>query len=102
MCSSDLDFLARPENLETYYGARTDLVTSAFKDVKSVSSTSATTEMLERSTEMPVVMINKDALYWDPDMYKYLQGFAAGTTSVEDFVSGCDAYRATMFDTTAE
>ncbi len=101
-CKALLDFLARSENLETYYAARTDLVTASFKGVKSVSATTATTEMLERSTEMPVIMLLKDVLYWDPDQYKYLQGFAAGSTSVDDYINNWDTYRATMFDTAAE
>ena len=100
-CKALLSFLAEPENLETYYAARTDLVTSAFKDVKSVSATTATTEMLERSTVMPEIMLLKDVMYWDPNQYTYMQGFAAGTTSVDDYINGLDAYRATMFDTAA-
>lgn len=101
-CLALLNFLAEDENLEAYYAARTDLVTSAFKDVESVSATTATTEMLERSTETAPVMMMKDVLYWDPDIYQYMQGFAEGSTSVEDFVNSLDAYRATMFDTVAE
>lgn len=98
-CKALLEFLARDENLETYYAARTDLVTSSFIDVESVSATTATTEMLERSTETPVIMLLKDVLYWDPDQYMYMQGFANGSTSVEDYIRGMDSYRATMFDT---
>lgn len=98
-CKALLEFLARDENLETYYAARTDLVTSSFKDVESVAATTATTEMLERSTETPVIMLLKDVLYWDPDQYMYMQGFANGSTSVEDYITGMDSYRATMFDT---
>lgn len=98
-CKALLEFLARDENLETYYAARTDLVTSAFKDVESVAATTATTEMIERSTETPVIMLMKDVLYWDPDQYMYMQGFADGSASVDDYVNGMDAYRATMFDT---
>ena len=101
-CLALLNFLARDENLEAYYAARTDLVTSAFKDVESVSATTATTEMLERSTGVAPVMMLKDVLYWDSEIYKYMQGFAEGSTSVEDFVNAIDAYRATMFDTVAE
>lgn len=98
-CKALFEFLARDENLETYYSARTDLVTASFKGVDSVAATTATTEMLERSTEMPVVMLLKDVLYWDPDQYKYMQGFAAGSTTPEDYLNSWDAYRATMFDT---
>lgn len=101
-CLALLDFLARDENLEAYYAARTDLVTSSFKDVESVSSTTATSEVLERSTDIAPVMMLKEILYWDPDMYKYMQGFADGGTSVEDYINSIDAYRATMFDTVAE
>lgn len=101
-CLALLDFLARDENLEAYYAARADLVTAAFKDVESVSTTTATVEMEERSTSTCPVMMMKDVLYWDPDIYQYIQGFAEGTTSVEDFVNAMDSYRATMFDTVAE
>ncbi len=101
-CKQLLEFLAEDENLETYYGARTDLVTSAFKDVESVSATTATTEVLERTADEPVVMFTKDVLYWDPDVYKYLQGLAEGTTTPDDLISSVDDYRATMFETAAE
>lgn len=50
-CKQLLNFLAEKENLETYYAARTDLVTASFKDVESVSATTATTDVLERSEE---------------------------------------------------
>lgn len=101
-CKQLLEFLAEDENLETYYGARTDLVTSAFKDVESVSATTATTEILERTADDPVVMFTKDVLYWDPDVYQYLQGLAEGTTTPDDLISSVDEYRATMFETAAE
>lgn len=101
-CKALLSFLSEDENLEKYYGARTDLVTAAFKDVESVSATTATTDMLARSTATPEIMLMKDILYWDADMYKNMQGFAAGTTSVESFIKSMDDYRATMFDTAAE
>ena len=100
-CKQLLNFLAEKENLETYYAARTDLVTSSFKDVESVSATSATTEILERSEE-PKVMFIKDVLYWDSDVYKYLQGMADGSLTADEFISNVDEYRATMFDTIAE
>ena len=97
-CKMLFEFLTRDENLEAYYGARKDLVTSAFKDVESVASTTATEEMLERSARTPEVMFLKDILYWDPDIYKYMQGFAAGETSVDQMIKGMDDFRATMFD----
>lgn len=100
-CKQLLNFLAEKENLETYYAARTDLVTSSFKDVESVSATIATTEILERSEE-PKVMFIKDVLYWDTDVYKYLQGMADGSLTADEFISNVDEYRATMFDTLAE
>lgn len=100
-CKQLLNFLAEKENLETYYAARTDLVTSSFKDVESVSATTATTEILERSEE-PKVMFIKDVLYWDTDVYKYLQGMADGSLTADEFISNVDEYRATMFDTLAE
>lgn len=100
-CKALCAFLAEDENLEKYYGARTDLVTSAFKDVESVAATTATTDMLERSTATPEIMLMKNVLYWDPDIYKYMQGFATGGTTVEQFITGMDTYRATMFDTVA-
>lgn len=101
-CKALLNFLAEDENLEKYYSARTDLVTASFKDVESVSATTATTDMLARSTATPEIMLMKDVLYWDADMYKNMQGFAAGTTTVEDFIASMDNFRATMFDTAAE
>lgn len=101
-CKQFLEFLARDENLETYYAGRSDLVTASFKDVESVSATTATTEILERTQNEPPTMIMKDVLYWDPDMYKYLQGMAEGTTTAEDFIASMDAYRELMFDTAAE
>lgn len=100
-CKQLLSFLAKDENLEAYYAARTDLVTASFKDVESVSATTATTDVLARSEE-PKVMFIKDVLYWDTDVYKYLQGMAEGTMTAEDFVVKADEYRATMFDTIAE
>lgn len=101
-CKALLNFLAEDENLETYYAARSDLVSAAFKDVESVAATTATTEVMERNTAEPPVRMNNDVLYWDPNIYSYLQGFAAGTTTVEEFVANVDANRATMFDTVAE
>ena len=101
-CKQFLEFLAEDENLETYYGARTDLVTSAFKDVESVSATTATTEILERTEGDPVTMFTKDVLYWDPDVYQYLQGLAEGTTTPDDLINSVDEYRATMYETAAE
>lgn len=101
-CKALLNFLAQSENLETYYAARSDLVSASFKGVASVSATTATTDVTARSTETCPVRMNNDILYWDPNIYSYMQGFAAGTTSVEDFVSSMDAYRATMFETAAE
>lgn len=97
-CKLLLDFLARDENLETYYAGRSDLVTAAFKDVESVSATTATTDILDRTKNLPPVMLMKDALYWNPDMYKDLQGMAEGTVTPEDFIANMDEYRATMFD----
>lgn len=101
-CRQLLNFLAQKENLETYYKARTDLVTSAFKDVESVSSTTATTDMLERSEKMPEVMFIKDVLYFDTNVYQYIQGFAEGTCTADQFVENCDAYRAEMFEVAEE
>lgn len=98
-CKELFKFLAEKENLEKYYAARTDLVTAAFKDVESVSATTATTDIRERSVNEPEVMFIKDVLYWDPDVYKYLQGMAEGTTTPDDFINSVDEYRATMFDT---
>ncbi len=96
------NFLAEDENLETYYAARADLVNAAFNDVESAVPTSATTDILERSdvaqADIPA-MFQKNVLYWDPDMYKYLQGMADGSTSVEDIVASVDSFRTTMFDT---
>lgn len=100
-CKQLLNFLAEKENLETYYGARTDLVTASFKDVESVNPTTATTEILERSKD-PKVMFIKDVLYWDTDVYKYLQGMADGSLTADEFISNVDNYRATMFETAAE
>lgn len=101
-CKALLNFLAQDENLETYYAARTDLVTAAFKDVESVSATTATEDILSRSTGTAPVMMLKDVLYWDPNQYQYMQGFATGETTAQDYLEAMDAYRATMFDTVAE
>lgn len=98
-CKELFNFLAEKENLEKYYAARADLVTAAFKGVESVSATTATTEIQERTADTPEIMFIKDVLYWDPDVYKYLQGMAEGTTTPDDFISSADEYRATMFDT---
>lgn len=98
-CKELLNFLAKDENLEKYYEARTDLVTASFKDVESVRATTATTDILERTASEPVTMFIKDVLHWDPDVYKYLQGMAEGTTTPDDFANRVDEYRATMFDT---
>ncbi len=96
------EFLAEDENLEVYYGARTDLVTSAFKDVESVSSTTATEEILAGNTDDIKPMFIKEVLYWDPDVYQYLQGMADGSVTPEKFAENVDTYRATMFDTVGE
>lgn len=47
-------------------------------------------------------MFIKDVLYWDTDVYKYLQGMADGSLTADEFISNVDEYRATMFDTLAE
>lgn len=101
-CKAFLDFLAKSENLETYYGARTDLVSAAFIGVKSVKPTSATAEIVERSgtSDMPVMML-KNVLYWDPDMFKYFQGFAEDSVTVDQFINNMDAYRKTLFEAAA-
>ena len=99
-CKQLFNFLSEKDNLETYYGQRTDLVTAAFKDVDSVSATLATTEVMERSGSKSEVMFIKEVLYWDPDIYQYLQGLADGSISVEQLITNVDDYRAVMFDTT--
>ena len=43
-------------------------------------------------------MFMKDMLYWDTELYRYFQGFAAGTMTPEEFLENMDNYRATMFD----
>lgn len=96
-CKKLFQFLAKKENLERYYDARTDLTTSAFRDVKSVHTTDATREVLSRSKEEPVVMFVKDVFYTDPNLYQYLRGFANGTCSVEQAVKNIDTYRKEMF-----
>lgn len=100
-CKMLLNFLAEKENLEAYYAARTDLVTAAFKNVESVSTTTATTDMLERSKKTPEVMFIKDVLYFDSNVYQYIQGFAEGTCTVDQFIENCDNYRAEMFEVAA-
>lgn len=100
-CKMLLNFLAEKDNLEAYYAARTDLVTSAFKNVESVSTTTATTDMLERSKKSPEVMFIKDVLYFDSNVYQYIQGFAEGTCTVDQFIENLDNYRAEMFDVAA-
>ena len=78
-----------------------DLVTASFKGVESVSATTATTDAIANSNGIPPVMIMKDMLYWDTDLYKYFQGFAEGTMTPETFLENMDNYRATMFDAAA-
>lgn len=97
-CKKLLSFLADEKNLETYYGARADLVSSAFKNVKAVKPTSATSEIADRSESLIPVMMLKEILYWDPDVYKYFQGFAEGTMTVEQFLNNMDDYRETLFE----
>ncbi len=77
-CLALLDFLARPENLEAYYAARTDLVTSSFKDVSSVSATTATTDAIANSNGEPPVMFMKDMLYWDTELLPLLPRVCRG------------------------
>lgn len=97
------NFLAEKENLETYYGARLDLVTSSFKGVENIFGTQATAEVIERSaSDSPPSILMKNVLYWDPNIYQYMQGFAAEETSVEEFIDNIDEYRALMFDIVAE
>lgn len=95
-CKELFRFLAREENLERYYEARSDFAASAFQDVKAVHPTDAMLEILERSEETPVVMLEKDVYYIDPHMYQYIRGFADGTCSVEEFIRNCDSYREKM------
>lgn len=97
-----LEYLAKDENLEKYYGARTDLVTSSFKDVESVVSTTATTDMLANTSDIPEVMIIKNVLYWDSDLYQYLQELATGSMDAKTLIQKMDEYRAVMFDTAAQ
>ncbi len=54
--------------------------------------------MLKNTAAIPEVMFIKNVLYWDPNVYQYLQGFSTGTVTVEDFIANVDAYRAEMFD----
>lgn len=100
-CKALLNFLAKPENIDTFYAGRTDLVTASFKGVTTVSATTATINAKELSKTTPPTHMAGDTLYWDPDMYKYFQGFAEGSTSVDQFITNIDAYRATMFDAVA-
>lgn len=96
-CKELFRFLTRKENLERYYKARTDLVTSAFQNVKSVQATEATKEILDRSKETPCVMFTKDVLYTDSNVYQDISGFADGTCSVKEFIRKYDEYREKMF-----
>lgn len=101
-CKELFKFLAEADNLETYYRARKDLVSASFMGVQSVKPTTATKEIVERSEflDMPVMML-KNILYWDPDIFKYFQGFAEGTTTVEQFMTNMDNYRKTLFKAAA-
>lgn len=97
-CKQLFNFLAKDENLEKYYSARTDLVTASFKGVESVSGTTATTDAIANSEDKTTpVMMMKDILYWNSEMYKDFQGFASGSLSVSDFVKNCDDYRHAKF-----
>lgn len=99
ICLDFLDFMARPENLEIYYESRTDLVSAAFQNVKAAKPTTATTEILDRSTQTPQTMMMKELLHWDPNIYQYMQGFANETLSVDEFIDHIDRYRASMLKT---
>lgn len=95
-CKLLFDFLARQENLEEYYRGRSDLAIAAFKGVdKKMPET--TSEILQRSQKPPVVMFAKDVYYTDPNIYQYIQGFAEGTCSVDQFIQNYDTYRENMF-----
>lgn len=98
-CKELLKFLAKEENLETYYAARTDLVTASFKNVKSVKPTEATKEILSIHKGDIQTNFVKDVLYWDTNIYEYMQGLAEGSTTVDEFITNVDDFRATMFDT---
>lgn len=97
-CKKFLEFLAEKENLEKYYGARMDLVTSAFKNIENVHMTGATREILARTEGKPVTVFTKNVLYWDPEVYKYLQSMAEGTMSPDIFIRKIDDYRAALFE----
>lgn len=100
-CKLFLAFLSRDENLEKYYAGRPSLISSAFKEVESVKPTTATIEAIERSggADVPIMML-KDIMYWDPDIYKYFQGFIDESISVEQFINNMDNYRKTMYEAT--
>ena len=90
-------FLARPENLERYYAARRDLVSSAFIDVKSVSATEATADMWEHTSSAPVVMMLKDMLFFPAEVTPWIQGFIQGSKTANQFVADFDSSRETIF-----
>lgn len=96
-CKQLLNFLAKKENLEEYYAQRPDLVTAAFQGIESVRTTDATREILQRSGQKAVTMFTKEVFYIDPNIYQYIQGFADGTVSAQDFVKNLDRYRKKMF-----
>ena len=96
-CKALLSFLAEEGNLNDYYAARNDLVTAAFEGVTTIQPTAATIEAME-SGRNPPVMLMKDMLYWDPDLYVYFQGMADGTVTPAQLLGYMDAYRASMFE----
>ncbi len=96
-CKQLLYFLAKDENLERYYAARKDLVTSAFQGIESVQTPQATREILRRSKGKTEVMFTKDVFYLDPKLYQYIQELADGTAGAQDAIRKLDEYRAKMF-----
>lgn len=101
-CRRLFDFLAEEENLKVYYGARTDLVTAAFRGIESAHTTDAAREILERSEETPCVIFTKETACVDPDLYKYMQGLSDGSMSVRQLIERCDAYRKEILEDEAE
>lgn len=92
------DFLAKKENLQDYYQARTDLIDVSFKDVENTKKNEATLEVIRRSSEEIPTLMLKEIVYWDPNIYQYLQELSMGKIQGESIIKKMDEYRRRMFE----
>ena len=101
-CKLFFNYLNRPENLDKYYAARSDLAAPAFQGVTTMTVANATKEAVENSEELPPTMMLRSMLHFSPDVYKYCQAVAAGSAEGLDIFRHMDEHRVTMFEATAE